>query len=116
MTPVSSCGIPRNRYAFRKSMPPVIVRLPGLGSDAACAHAGVRPHTITTATTMTRAPWASLRPVSIRALLPRAPLVGESEPDGADHLVLLRQTVIVQIEGGCCVAQPLIFYAAVNVP
>src|SRR4030095_188874 len=41
--PVLFCWIPRNMYWFRKSIEPVIVSAPGLGSGLAeaCAHAGV---------------------------------------------------------------------------
>src|SRR6185503_15288375 len=40
ISPVSSCGMPRNRYAFEASIEPVRVIAPGFGSPLVCAATG----------------------------------------------------------------------------
>src|SRR5262245_10578990 len=128
-TPVSSCGMPRNRYAFRKSIPPVSVRFPGFGSGGAGSwdHAGDAPRPNQTAATSANVAQRGIRPISgiePPALRRHSPcedakedarsvrvLVRESDPKRANYLIAL--TTIEELGGR---AELLVFYAAVNVP
>src|SRR5512144_578871 len=94
-------------------MPAVSVRLPGFGSVAVCAHTDDTPAHHAAAT---RAHTRTTRPVRTFSSEPpgwktTAALVGESDPDRTDDLILV--TTIEGLRGG---AEALVFYAAMDVP
>src|SRR5262245_43295246 len=112
ITPVSSCGIPRKKYAFAKSNPTVNFTFPGFGSVEPWACAG-------------DAVAATSRPMARHTLIPRIALplrrmrrlpkrlgsVREADSERTDHLV-----AFTTVEEFCCRAELLVFYAAVHVP
>lgn len=61
MTPESSCGMPRKKYAFTTSTPPVTVTAPGFASPAwACTGAAAAAITVPTSRQTTDARRATL--------------------------------------------------------